>query len=125
MRSAPPCFSHTHTRNPCTTPSYDRACISTPPPGTLFAAPTAFRAIKQIDPDAALPKDYDLSSLNALFVAGERCDPATLRWCEDALNVPVIDHWWQTELGWPGAGNALGLGLLPAKHGAAGKPVPG
>ena len=121
----------------CTSVLYEGKPVGTPDAGafwrivqeygvkTLFAAPTAFRAIKQVDPDAALLADYDVSSLKALFVAGERCDPATLRWCEDQLNIPVLDHWWQTELGWPGAGNALGLGVLPAKPGSACKPVPG
>jgi len=67
----------------------------------LFTAPTAFRAIKREDPDGIYIKNYDLSRFRMLFLAGERCDPDTLRWAEDRLNVPVIDHWWQTETGWP------------------------
>jgi len=103
----------------CTTVLYEGKPVGTPDAGafwrvvqeygvkTLFAAPTAFRAIKQHDPKGDLAKDYDLNSLEAVFVAGERCDPDTLRWIEDVLDVPAIDHWWQTELGWPGIGNAL------------------
>jgi len=92
---------------------------------TLFTAPTAIRAVKQMDPEGLYPKDYNISSLGAIFLAGERCDPDTLRWCERNLGVPAIDHWWQTELSYPGAGNSVGLGLLPAKHGACAAAVPG
>ncbi|MEM8959866.1 MAG: propionyl-CoA synthetase [Acidobacteriota bacterium] len=92
---------------------------------TLFTAPTAFRAIRAADPDAALLEPYDLSHFRALFLAGERADPETIRWAESTLGVPVIDHWWQTETGWTIAGNPLGLGLLPVKLGSAAVPMPG
>jgi propionyl-CoA synthetase len=92
---------------------------------TLFTAPTAFRAIKKEDPKAELLKKYDISSLRALFLAGERADPDTVQWAEDILKLPVIDHWWQTETGWPVAGNPLGLGALPVKHGSPTVPMPG
>ncbi len=94
--------------------------VGTPDPGTywriiaehgvavMFTAPTALRAIRKEDPDAALVAKYDLSKFRALFLAGERADPDTIRWAERALGVPVIDHWWQTETGWPVAGNPLG-----------------
>ena len=91
----------------------------------LFTAPTAFRAIKRDDPAGAFIKKYDLSSLRALFLAGERSDPATLQWAEGHLGVPVIDHWWQTETGWPICSNCLGIEPLPVKHGSPAKPVPG
>ena len=91
----------------------------------LFTAPTAFRAIRKEDPDGALVNRYDLSSLRALFLAGERADPDTLPWAEAVLGVPVIDHWWQTETGWAIVGNPLGLDALPVKHGSPTKPVPG
>jgi len=92
---------------------------------TLFTAPTAFRAIKKEDPNADLLKGYDLSRFRALFLAGERADPDTVKWAEDKLKVPVIDHWWQTETGWPVAGNPLGLGALPVKYGSPTVPMPG
>jgi len=92
---------------------------------TLFTAPTAFRAIKREDPDAKLLKNYDLSCFRALFLAGERSDPDTLHWAEDNLNVPVIDHWWQTETGWAISGNPLGVHLFPIKYGSATRPMPG
>ena len=91
----------------------------------LFTAPTAFRAIKKEDPNGALIPKYDLSRFRTLFLAGERCDPDTLVWAGDQLNVPVIDHWWQTETGWPVAANCIGLGTQPIKPGSAAKPVPG
>lgn len=91
----------------------------------LFTAPTAFRAIRKEDPEGQLIAGYDLSSLRALFLAGERADPDTLQWAERVLQVPVIDHWWQTETGWPMAGNPMGLGLLPVKHGSPTVPLPG
>src|SRR5690606_16625377 len=90
----------------------------------LFTAPTAFRAIRKEDPAGSLVKDYDLSSLRALFLAGERADPDTVQWAEKVLGVPVIDHWWQTETGWTIAGNPLGLGQLPVKHGSPTVPMP-
>jgi len=91
----------------------------------LFTAPTAMRAIKREDPELRLARDFDLSPLQALFLAGERCDPDTLNWAGTALSVPVIDHWWQTETGWAMTGNPLGAGLFPVKPGAAGKAMPG
>jgi len=92
---------------------------------TLFTAPTAFRAIRQQDPDGELIGRYDLSSLRALFLAGERLDPETLKWAEDQLGVPVIDHYWQTETGWPVAANCIGIERFPVVPGSPTKPVPG
>jgi len=92
---------------------------------TLFTAPTAFRAIKKEDPKAELLVDYDLSTFRALYLAGERCDPDTLHWAEDILKVPVIDHWWQTETGFPMAANPLGIEQLPVKPGSPTRAVPG
>jgi propionyl-CoA synthetase len=91
----------------------------------LFTAPTAFRAIRKEDPDGKLIAIHDLSGFRTLFLAGERSDPDTLKWAEAHLKVPVIDHWWQTESGWPMAANCVGLGMLPVKHGSPTKPVPG
>jgi propionyl-CoA synthetase len=91
----------------------------------LFTAPTTFRAIKKEDPHGTLVERYDLSRLRTLFLAGERCDPDTLLWAEARLGVPVIDHWWQTETGWPIAANCVGLGMLPVKPGSPTRPVPG
>jgi propionyl-CoA synthetase len=91
----------------------------------LFTAPTAFRAIKREDPEGRYIRDYDLSRFRTLFLAGERCDPDTLRWAEERLKVPVIDHWWQTETGWAIGANAAGLGLLPVKPGSCTKAMPG
>lgn len=91
----------------------------------LFTAPTAFRAIKREDPRGELIGDYDLSTLNALYLAGERCDPDTLNWATDKLGIPVIDHWWQTETGWPICGNPLGIEQVEIKVGSAGVPMPG
>jgi len=121
----------------CTTVLYEGKPVGTPDAGafwrvasehgvkTLFTAPTAFRAIKREDPNAELMKNYDLSEFEALFLAGERTDPDTLQWAENALNRPVIDHWWQTETGWAIAANCLGLELLPVKPGSPTKPAPG
>ncbi len=92
---------------------------------TMFTAPTAFRAIKQKDPNGELIGDYDLSGLRALFLAGERCDPDTLHWAESKLGIPVIDHWWQTETGWSIAANCLGIEKLPVKPGSVGPAAPG
>jgi propionyl-CoA synthetase len=92
---------------------------------TLFTAPTAFRAIRKDDPQARLLGQYDLSKFRALFLAGERADPDTIKWAEQVLQVPVIDHWWQTETGWAIVGNPLGLGALPVKHGSPTVPMPG
>lgn len=91
----------------------------------LFTAPTAFRAIRKEDPHAQLMADYDLTGLKALFLAGERCDPDTLHWAEEQLSVPVIDHWWQTETGWPICANCLGLEALPVVPGSPARAVPG
>lgn len=91
----------------------------------LFTAPTAFRAIRKEDFKGDFIKKYDLSSLEALFLAGERCDPATLQWASDHLQIPVIDHWWQTETGWPIVANMRGLEMFDVKPGSATKPVPG
>ncbi len=91
----------------------------------LFTAPTAFRAIKKEDPTGTLMQKYDLSKFRTLFLAGERADPPTVVWAEQVLKKPVIDHWWQTETGWCIAGNPVGLGALPVKHGSACVPMPG
>ena len=91
----------------------------------LFTAPTAFRAIKKEDPGCALRAAYDMSGFEALYLAGERADPDTVKWAEDHLGVPVIDHWWQTETGWPIAANCVGLGRVPVKYGSPTRAVPG
>jgi propionyl-CoA synthetase len=121
----------------CTTILYEGKPVGTPDPGafwrvisqhnvsTLFTAPTAFRAIKRDDPNGAFIAKYDLSKFRTLFLAGERCDPDTLHWAEERLDVPVIDHWWQTETGWPIGANCVGLGALPVKAGSCTKPVAG
>jgi propionyl-CoA synthetase len=120
-----------------TTILYEGKPVGTPDPGAFwrvisqhkvrafFTAPTAFRAIKRDDPTGSHVRRYDLSGFRTLFLAGERCDPATLHWAEEQLGVPVIDHWWQTETGWPVGCNCVGLGLLPVKPGSCGPPVPG
>lgn len=116
---------------------YEGKPVGTPDPGafwrviddhdvvTLFTAPTAFRAIKRDDPDADHAGRHDLSRFRALFLAGERCDPDTLEWARHHLGVPVIDHWWQTESGWPMACNPMGIEPFPIKPGSAALPVPG
>jgi propionyl-CoA synthetase len=121
----------------CTTVLYEGKPVGTPDAGAfwrvvaehrvnaLFTAPTAFRAIKKEDPAGALIGRYDLGSLRTLFLAGERCDPDTVHWAEERLRVPVIDHWWQTETGWPVAANCRGLTPLPVKPGSASVAVPG
>ena len=120
-----------------TTVLYEGKPVGTPDPGAfwrvisdykvanMFTAPTAIRAIKREDPDGKYLKQYDLSSLRALFLAGERCDPPTSQWAEDMLKLPIVDHWWQTETGWPISGNPLGIETFPIKHGAVTKPLPG
>ena len=120
----------------CTTVLYEGKPVGTPDAGaffrvvqqhgvrTLFTAPTAFRAIKREDPRGEKIRQYP-SSLRALFLAGERCDPDTLVWAQKQLQVPVVDHWWQTETGWPIAANPLGLEQFAVKPGSATKPVPG
>jgi propionyl-CoA synthetase len=92
---------------------------------TLFTAPTAFRAIKKEDPEASQLGRYDTSSLTYLFLAGERLDPDTYQWAADHLRIPVVDHWWQTETGWPIVANQMGLEQLPIKPGSPSVPVPG
>ncbi len=121
----------------CTTILYEGKPVGTPDPGAFwrviaqhgvsvfFTAPTAFRAIKRDDPDGELIDPYDLSKFRTLFLAGERCDPDTLRWAEEKLGVPVIDHWWQTESGWPMATNPIGIETFPVKPGSPTLPVPG
>jgi propionyl-CoA synthetase len=91
----------------------------------IFAAPTAFRAIRKEDPEAKLLEKYDLSCLESVFMAGERLDPPTYEWISKIIGKPVIDHWWQTETGWAIASNLIGIERLPAKPGSATKPVPG
>ena len=121
----------------CTTVLYEGKPVGTPDAGALwrvvseygvaclFTAPTALRAIKKEDPRAERVGDYDLSAFRSLFLAGERADPDSVAWAERALGRPVIDHWWQTETGWAIAGNPVGLGQLPVKHGSACVPMPG
>jgi propionyl-CoA synthetase len=91
----------------------------------FFTAPTAFRAVRKEDPEGALLKKYSTASLRTLFLAGERADPETLGWAVRMLKIPVIDHWWQTETGWPIVANPVGLGLLPIKPGSPTMPMPG
>ncbi len=91
----------------------------------LFTAPTAFRAIKKEDPNAEHLARYDVSSLRTLFLAGERLDPDTYEWASRTLGVPVVDHWWQTETGWPICANLRGLEPMPIKPGSPSVPVPG
>ena len=121
----------------CTTILYEGKPVGTPDPGAfwrvisqhnvkvLFTAPTAFRAIKREDPEAAYLKKYDLGDFKTLFLAGERCDPDTLEWAQTKLGVPVIDHWWQTETSWAIAANCMGLDPFPVKPGSPTKAVPG
>ncbi|ROZ64068.1 propionyl-CoA synthetase [Kocuria soli] len=92
---------------------------------SFFTAPTALRAIRRQDPEGELVKDYDISSLRTLYVAGERLDPETWSWASRVLNVPVVDHWWQTETGWAIAGNPMGLEALELKSGSPTVPIPG
>jgi propionyl-CoA synthetase len=121
----------------CTSILYEGKPVGTPDAGAfwrvisehkcvaMFTAPTAFRAIKKEDPKGALIAKYDMSKFRTLFLAGERADPDTLKWSEDVLKIPVLDHWWQTETGWCIAGNPEGLGRLPVKYGSACVPMPG
>jgi propionyl-CoA synthetase len=121
----------------CTTVLYEGKPVGTPDAGAfwrvcadhgvdvLFTAPTAIRAIKRDDPGGDQMRHHDLSRLRSLFLAGERCDPDTLAWAERSLDRPVIDHWWQTETGWPIVANCLGLERLPVRPGSATKAVPG
>jgi propionyl-CoA synthetase len=91
----------------------------------FFTAPTGLRAVRKEDPQAKLLKNYDITSMRTLFLAGERADPDTVAWAEKVLGVPVVDHWWQTETGWAIAANPVGLGLLPIKRGSPSVPMPG
>ncbi len=121
----------------CTSVMYEGKPVGTPDAGAfwrviaqhkvkiLFTAPTAMRAIKQQDPEGALTHGYDLSSLEALYLAGERCDPPTGVWAFELLGKPVVDHWWQTETGWPITAGFLQFGLFPFKPGSGGRPCPG
>jgi propionyl-CoA synthetase len=121
----------------CTTILFEGKPVGTPDPGAfwrvlaqhgvkvLFTAPTAFRAIKKEDPQGAFLEGHDLSRFRYLFLAGERLDPDTYQWASELLGCPVVDHWWQTESGWPMASNCLGIEPLPVKPGSPTKPVPG
>ena len=121
----------------CTSVMYEGKPVGTPDAGAFwrvidqhdvrvfFTAPTAFRAIKREDPEGKLIRARDLSRFRALFLAGERADPPTVQWAEEHLKVPVIDHWWQTETGWPIGANCLGIERLPVKHGSCTRAVPG
>jgi propionyl-CoA synthetase len=121
----------------CTTILYEGKSVGTPDPGafwrvisqhgvkTMFTAPTAFRAIKKEDPQGEYIKKYDLSGFRYLFLAGERLDPDTYHWAHNLLQKPVIDHWWQTETGWPITANCMGIESFPIKPGSCTKPVPG
>jgi acyl-coenzyme A synthetase/AMP-(fatty) acid ligase len=121
----------------CTTVLYEGKPIGTPDAGafwrvieqhrvkTLFTAPTAIRAIKKEDSEGVLKNNYDLSCLQSIFLAGERCDPATLEWLQTLMQKPIIDHWWQTESGWPMLGIPMGIEPMPVKPGSAGIPVCG
>lgn len=120
-----------------TTLLYEGKPVGTPDPGafwrtiakyqvkSFFTAPTAIRAIKREDPNGEFIQGVDLSCLKNVFLAGERCDPDTLHWAEDKLHKPVIDHWWQTETGWPVAANLMGVAPIAVKAGSPGRPVPG
>jgi propionyl-CoA synthetase len=121
----------------CTSVLYEGKPVGTPDAGAFwrvieqhkvrvfFTAPTAFRAIKREDPEGELIRARDLSAFRALFLAGERADPPTVAWAEEVLKVPVIDHWWQTETGWPIGANCLGIEQLPVKLGSCTRAVPG
>jgi len=121
----------------CTTVLYEGKPVGTPDAGafwrvisehqvaTFFTAPTAFRAIKKEDPRGELLKQYDIGCLRTLFLAGERSDPDTIQWAQQMLGVPVIDHWWQTELGWPAIANCQGIEPMPVRPGSSTRPVPG
>ena len=121
----------------CSTILFEGKPVRTPDAGTFwrvmseyrvksfFTAPTAFRAVKKEDPEGSFISRYDLSNLKYVFLAGERLDPPTYHWLSDLLDRPVIDHWWQTETGWPVAANPAGLGLAPIRPGSASLPMPG
>lgn len=121
----------------CTTILYEGKPVGTPDAGaywrviaqygvkSFFTTPTAFRAIKKEDPRGELIGKYDLSKFKTLYLAGERSDPDTIHWAQNMLKVPVVDHWWQTELGWPAVANCQGIEPMPVKAGSSTKPVPG
>jgi propionyl-CoA synthetase len=121
----------------CTSVMYEGKPVGTPDAGAfwrvcaqhkpkvLFTAPTAMRAIKQQDPDGKFFRQYDLSALEALFLAGERCDPPTAIWAAEQLGKPVVDHWWQTETGWPITSGFREYGLFTPHPGSGGRPAPG
>ena len=121
----------------CTTVLFEGKPVGTPDAGafwkiisdykvkSLFTAPTAFRAIKKEDPEGKFFSKYDLSSFESLFLAGERADPDTIKWAENLLKVPVIDHWWQTETSWAISSNCTGIEMMKTKYGSACKAVPG
>ncbi|HYZ24357.1 MAG TPA: AMP-binding protein [Rhodopila sp.] len=121
----------------CTSVMYEGKPVGTPDAGAfwrvlaqhrakvLFTAPTAMRAIKQQDPDGKLARQHDLSCFEALYLAGERCDPPTAIWAHEMLGKPVVDHWWQTETGWPITAGFRQFGLFPFKPGSGGRPAPG
>lgn len=121
----------------CTAILFEGKPVGTPDAGTywricaqhgvrvLFTAPTAIRAIKKEDPDGKFLAAHDLSKLEALYLAGERCDPATVDWSVDKLRIPVVDHWWQTETGWAITAGFRGYGLFDPRPGSGGKPSPG
>ncbi len=121
----------------CTSVMYEGKPVGTPDAGAFwrvirdhgvdvfFTAPTAIRAVKRDDPEGRLLAEKGCGKLRALYLAGERADPDTLAWAEAMLGVPVIDHWWQTELGWPALGTCIGLGDTRTRHGSAGRPIPG
>ena len=121
----------------CTTVMYEGKPVGTPDAGAFwrvirdhqvdvfFTAPTAIRAVRREDPEGQMLAGRGTGQLRALFLAGERADPDTLSWAEALLGMPVIDHWWQTELGWPALGTCIGLGDTRTRHGSAGRPIPG
>ena len=121
----------------CTSVLYEGKPIGTPDAGAFwrvieeyqvvafFTAPTAFRAVRKEDPEARLLRKHSIASLRTLFLAGERADPDTVAWAENILGRPVVDHWWQTESGWPIAANPVGLGIMPIKRGSPTVPMPG
>jgi propionyl-CoA synthetase len=118
-------------------PWSSRASPSAPPPGafwriiqnhrikSFFTAPTALRAIRREDPTGEWIRRYKLHDLQALFLAGERADPDTVKWAQEHLGVPVVDHWWQTETGWAIAANPIGIEVMPTKLGSPSVPMPG
>jgi propionyl-CoA synthetase len=121
----------------CSSVLYEGKPIGTPDAGAywrviqeykvsaFFTAPTGLRAVRKEDPEAKLVRSYDISALRTLFLAGERADPDTVAWAQKVLGVPVVDHWWQTETGWPIVANPVGLGILPIKLGSPSVPMPG